>query len=505
MGKPMDWAKLLKHVSVILLIILTLQTLVGGGYLFFHTVVEMACVLIGLLMYVFASYTYPYSQNRFLLFLGSAYLFISILDFFHLITFSGMNVFPDFDTNVPTQLWIAGRMLEGISLFLIPIISERRFPLKSLNLLYGVFTLGSIVTIMRLNVFPTCYIEGVGLTGFKIGVEYLICLLIGGGMYFLWKRKEIIAPSVYMATMGSMTLTIVSELALTLYNTIGLWNMLGHIPKMISYYLLFWEVIVQGLETPYQHIFKELKEKNEQLEILNEKKNKFLGIVAHDLRNPLSIITMSSQVLHRSGTLDKKQISFLQRIKTSSEYMLQLVEELLDLTKIEAGHLHLNLQTSDIANIVENTVILNQTLAGDKNILLNYSYEPEISPVTLDPLKIEQVVNNLISNAIKYSYPGSQVKIGLTEDQNQVVLRIEDHGQGIPAEEMPLLFTPYAKISSKATAGEKSTGLGLAISRRIVDGHNGQIWAESQLGQGTTFYVTLPKHLTTAHVKSLTS
>lgn len=503
--KPMNVVFFMKQVFITLICILGLQLLTGGGYLFFHTVVETACVVIGLIMFFFARSTYSFSRNRYLLFLGWAYFYVAILDFFHLITFSGMGVFPGLTMNVPTQFWIAGRTLEGISLFLFPMIIVRPFPQRILNVVYGVLTGFGVLAIMRLKVFPVCYVDGVGLTTFKVGAEYGICILLGLGMYFLWKRKNLVPQSIFNVTMASMVCTIVAELIFTLYKTLDLWNILGHIPKIISYYLILWGVIIQGLEAPYQLIFKELKEKNQQLELLNDKKNKFLGIAAHDLRNPLSIITMSTQILQRSTNIDEKQTKFLQRIKTSSEYMLRLVEELLDLAKIEAGNMHLNLQIGDLANMIEHTVSLNQTLAGNKDIHLIYTYEQGIPPITFDPLKMEQVVNNLISNAIKYSHPGSNVHITLQQKSDQVMLKVEDHGQGIPAHELPMIFTPYAKISTQATAGEKSTGLGLSISLRIVEGHRGQIWVESELGQGTTFYVTLPIELTHCSKEGLTS
>lgn len=490
--KPIDLVSMLKQISIILICILGIQFLVGGGFLFFHAIVEMTCVVIGFLMFVFARCTYRFSQNHVLLFLGWAYCFISMLNFFHLITFSGMSVFPGLDLNPPTQFWVAGRFLEGVSFALFPIVSVRRLQEKYVAWSYGIFAALSILTIMRIKVFPVCYEDGVGITRFKITTEYMICLLIGVGIYFLWKRKDRIPRSVYTVVMASMVLTAISELIFTFFMTIDVWNIVGHIPKLISYYFILHGLIVNGLKEPYENIFKRLHDKNLELEELIEKKNKFFGIVTHDLRNPLSIITMSSQILQRSSGLEEQHAKFIQRIRGSSEYMLQLIDELLDLVKIEAGSFQLNLQSANIVRIVENTVTLNQPLAYEKGIQLHYSFEEEIPPVRIDPLKIEQVVNNLISNAIKYSYVGSRVNISLAQNGKQVVLQVADTGQGIPKEELPILFTPYAKISTQATAGEKSTGLGLSISRRIVEGHEGRIWVESEVGRGSTFYVSFP-------------
>ncbi len=238
---------------------------------------------------------------------------------------------------------------------------------------------------------------------------------------------------------------------------------------------------------------RELARKNAELERLNQQKNQFLGIAAHDLRNPLSAIMSYSEFLlaDLDDQLDEEQVEFLDVIHSSSEFMSQLINDLLDVAKIESGKLDLKLQPTDLAELVDSNVTLNRRLARDKEIELRLALE-DVPTVLVDPAKIEQVLNNLISNAIKYSPSGTVVDVRLSRQGDQVQLSVQDRGQGIPSEEMDKLFKPFSRTSVQTTGGETSTGLGLVIVKKIVDGHGGQINVESEVGEGTTFHVRLP-------------
>ena len=142
--------------------------------------------------------------------------------------------------------------------------------------------------------------------------------------------------------------------------------------------------------------------------------------------------------------------------------------------------------------MLELNVELNRLLAGRKQIDITLSKEEAIPTLRIDAAKIEQVLNNLISNAIKFSYPNSTVEVSVGKREGEVVVAVRDEGQGIPPAELERLFIPFENISVRSTAGENSTGLGLAIARRIVEGHGGQIWVRSQVGAGSTFAFSLP-------------
>jgi PAS domain S-box-containing protein len=239
----------------------------------------------------------------------------------------------------------------------------------------------------------------------------------------------------------------------------------------------------------------EIRQKNAELVELNEEKNRLLGMAAHDLRNPLSIVNTASAFLldDASRSLpEAKRTEFLRRINSGSRFMLKLIDDLLDVAKIEAGRLDLELREGDLCALIEENLTINRMLADNKSIRLDFAPESGLPPLRFDRAKIEQVLSNLVGNAVKFSTPGTAVTVQALRVDGSVVVSVRDQGQGIPAEELDQLFKPFGRTSVHGTAGEKSTGLGLAICRRIVEGHGGRIWAESELGKGSVFSFSLP-------------
>lgn len=239
---------------------------------------------------------------------------------------------------------------------------------------------------------------------------------------------------------------------------------------------------------------RELVKRTIELEKLNEQKNEFIGMAAHDLRNPLQVIDGYSRLLlgENFGPLTAQQREMVLAVSRNSDFMLKLITDLLHISRIDAGKLQLDLQPADIVELVRKNVQLNRLLAQEKEIDLRLSCKDEQLTLLIDTYKIEQVLNNLLQNAIKFSHPHTVVTVGLNRTDRGALISVQDQGQGIPAEEMDRLFKPFQKMSVRSTRGEPSTGLGLAIAKRIVVGHQGEIWAESQPGAGSTFYVKLP-------------
>ncbi|MGB0388639.1 MAG: sensor histidine kinase [Ardenticatenaceae bacterium] len=240
---------------------------------------------------------------------------------------------------------------------------------------------------------------------------------------------------------------------------------------------------------------RELAKKNAQLRQLNKQKNQFLGMAAHDLRNPLSgIMGFSEFLLQEPDLSSEEQQEFLQIIHQSSQFMLRLVNDLLSYSTVESGKLELRLEKTNLVAQIQRNVELNRVIAQQKGIQISFDHDQNLPAVLLDGPKIDQVLNNLISNAIKYSHPDTQIEVTLRQEDSQIVIAVQDQGQGIPADEVDKLFKPFQKTSVQSTAGEESTGLGLAIVKNIVQGHQGRIWVTSQVGKGSTFYISLPIH-----------
>jgi signal transduction histidine kinase len=246
--------------------------------------------------------------------------------------------------------------------------------------------------------------------------------------------------------------------------------------------------------------FKALRESQHQLMQtnttllgLNHQLNEFVGMAAHDLRNPLGVVIGFSKYLLRSeGTFSEQQRKFLSTIQSSTEFMLRLVDDLLDVSKIEAGELQLHLEPTNLCELVEANIRLNQVLAAEKQIDIQITCDPATPVIPADAHRVEQVLNNLLTNAIKFSHSGTNVEVTVSPSDDSVRLTVRDHGQGIPADELSKLFTPFGVTSVRSTAGEKSTGLGLMIAKKVIDAHGGRIKVESAPGMGSTFVVTFP-------------
>lgn len=238
---------------------------------------------------------------------------------------------------------------------------------------------------------------------------------------------------------------------------------------------------------------RKLAKQKAELERINEMKNQMLGMAAHDLRNPLSVIQALSSLLLEDEQFNEQQKKYLNEIHKSSEFMLRIIEDMLDISAIESGSVNLEKEETELVDFIERVISLNERAAGEKEINLQTDLPDKKIIVEIDPHKFEQVLNNLISNAIKYSPENTTVTAGVEETDSGIRLYVEDEGQGIPEEDIDKLFQPFANINVEATGGEKSTGLGLAITKKILDAHGYDIWVESEVGKGTTFFINLPR------------
>lgn len=239
---------------------------------------------------------------------------------------------------------------------------------------------------------------------------------------------------------------------------------------------------------------RELEIKNAELAKLNQEKNYFLGVASHDLRNPIgniiSLVHILEDELGDSLSLEMKEM--LQMMHDSGRDMLELLNNLLDVSKIESGSMNLNLKSDSIAGTIQKSINDNIRTANAKSIILDYNIADNIPQVAFDKIHLHQVLNNLISNAIKFSFGNTHVEIIVTQKGNEVVISVKDQGQGIPSNDIHRVFMPFARTSVASTNGEKSTGLGLTIAKRIVEAHGGNIWLSSEVGKGTTFFFSLP-------------
>ena len=236
----------------------------------------------------------------------------------------------------------------------------------------------------------------------------------------------------------------------------------------------------------------ELKHARQRLREMNDEKNEFMGIAAHDLRSPLNAVKGYSEMILEDGQIDPEQADLVRRIHEATERMVQMVQNLLDANRIERGEMKLNLAPTELTSLLGSVVETQRPRATAKQQTIHLQNETAPVTVIADPNVMVQVLENLVSNAVKYSPPGKNIFVRLKKESGAVRCEVQDEGPGLSAEDQKKLFGKFARLSAKPTGGEHATGLGLSIVKKMVEAMNGKVWCESEPGQGATFVVQLP-------------
>ncbi len=243
-----------------------------------------------------------------------------------------------------------------------------------------------------------------------------------------------------------------------------------------------------------KQVQKELKKNNIRLKKLDAEKNHLLGIAAHDLRSPLTSIAGYIDIIEYSLPKNsmEEQDEILKTLKMMVDYMLSLISDVLDYSKIASGKLEISKDVFDMIPFMDQTIHLNNILGAKKNIKVNANYSHKSLLLNADKNKLKQVMDNLLSNAFKYSEANTSVSVDIEILNNELKILVSDQGKGIPENEIGELFQPFKTTSVQSTGGETSTGLGLVSVKKIVETHGGQIWLDSEVGKGSVFTFTLP-------------
>jgi two-component system, sensor histidine kinase and response regulator len=239
--------------------------------------------------------------------------------------------------------------------------------------------------------------------------------------------------------------------------------------------------------------------RNDELTALNNEKNEFLGIVAHDLKNPLNaIMNMAEMMRSMSDDIDETmRMELLTHIVTSSERMFAIITNLLDVNALERGGFAFNLVAVNIATQAAFITDSHRARAESKGITLDFEQteqqESGTPTVRADETALQQILENLISNAVKFSPHGKNIFVRIKPSSEAVRVEIQDEGPGLSDDDKSKLFGKFARLSAQPTGGEHSTGLGLNIVKKMVEAMGGRVWCESELGRGAMFIVELPK------------
>jgi signal transduction histidine kinase len=483
-------------VSIVVLALLGFYLASLYSYLLFHSLAEIFSVVVACGIFMVAWNARRFLDNDYLLFLGIAYLFVAGLDMAHTLAYQGMGVFRGYTANLATQLWIASRYVESLSLLIAPLFLRRRLNTHIALLGYAVVFSLLLVSIFYWQIFPDCYLEGIGLTDFKKISEYIISLILATAIAMLLQRRAAFDPGVLRLLILAIAMTIAAELAFTRYASVyGLSNLIGHFFKLVSFYLIYKAIIATGLVKPYLLMFRDLKDSedalrqyNLELRARNEELDAFAHTVAHDLRNPLALIIGSARLLNSDDAhkLDKAIDERLQAIIQTAFKMSSIIDELLllaEVRKLKAQAVALEMGAI-VAEAQQTLAHLIESSAAEITV-------PDAWPAALGygPW-IEQVWINYINNSIKYGGQPPRLELGATRQPDGMVrFWVRDNGPGLAPEDQASLFTPFTRLDQVRATGY---GLGLSIVKRIVEKLDGQVGIESESGQGSTFFFTLP-------------
>jgi len=238
---------------------------------------------------------------------------------------------------------------------------------------------------------------------------------------------------------------------------------------------------------------RELANKSHQLEVASQHKSEFLANMSHELRTPLNAIIGFSEVLtdRMFGELNEKQEEYLRDIYASGTHLLSLINDILDLSKIEAGRMELELTDFDLPTALDSALTLVRERAGRRGIRLESTIDERLGEVRADERKIRQVILNLLSNAIKFTPEGGRIEVAAVPKDGPVEVSVSDTGVGIAPEDQEAVFEEFRQVGTSA-AKQEGTGLGLALCRKFVELHGGRIRVQSEVGRGSTFTFTIP-------------
>ncbi|MFW5975962.1 MAG: MASE3 domain-containing protein [Alkalispirochaetaceae bacterium] len=400
------------------------------NFLLFHSLAEMASIVIACALFFVAFHTRRYTQSDEFAVVGVAYLLVAVIDTLHTLAYEGMGVFPGHGSNLPTQLWVAARTFEAISLLGLPLLFQRRVRLGLF--VSGYILLGTAVLVAIFSgLFPVAYEEGVGLTPFKKTAEFVIIGILLGALYGLRRRRKEMSRTLFVLLSLSVAVTIVSEIAFVLYvDVYGLSNIVGHYLKVVSFYLIYAAIVRTSLISPFDLLFRNLRESEESLRKALKEQEVMAHEVNHRVKNNLalvsSLVRLQSSSCEECGGLDNLR----SRIDA-----IQLVHEELarsgDVMELDLAAYMRRLLRMVFDSLSESPVSVSVDAVGKGDERFKMSSKSAVS--------LGLVLNELATNALKHSFAGEAEEwfaVTLQEEGGEQYLRltIEHSGPPLPQE-----------------------------------------------------------------------
>ncbi|AOY75818.1 MASE3 domain-containing sensor histidine kinase [Clostridium formicaceticum] len=596
------------------------------NYVLFHTTIELLGVIIMLMMTMIVVNTYKFNNDHYLILLGTTYGFVAMWDLLHTLAYDGLGIFPMNTTNFATQLWIMARYIEGISILVatFSLRFNKKIKMSRLIVSYGFISVVALLSIFKWKVFPECFIEGSGLTIFKVISEYIITgMLVIAIIFMIYNRRYLDKKSFWLLIFSFM-FTIASEITLCYYESVqDAYMTIGHILKIISFYLIYRAIVEIELKSPYRklsyseeryrgvvelmpigicvHIeekitfvnpalckmldattgealigknildivhpadhplikdrMEEVKEGKvaasieerlvnlkgetvhaevtsrllpfgdkqgivaivrdlsvdkhaialekhiaykqkelQQSKKYQELKTEFFSNLSHEMRTPLNVIFGIVQLLELKveKIADNAIEKHIKSLKQNCYRMLKLINNLLDITKMDAGYFQVHLQNYNIVEIIEDIAMSIAPYAENNNITVLFDTNVEEKYMAIDLNGIERIMLNLLSNAIKFTERGGEISVNFWDRNKNVIIAVKDTGIGIPEEKLPFIFDRFRQVNKSFEKNQQGSGIGLSLVESLVKMHGGSIKVHSKIGEGTEFMISLPVKL----------
>lgn len=378
--------------------------------------------------------------------------------------------------------WLIGALLMSVAILVLELLDLLLLGIPFFQTMYSLteVSFGALLSVVILTIYRY---------GWPAGVSSTILMIVYRLYYLLYTEQTF--PSESYVVIRAFLFVVSTVMCLVL---VGVLKRDAQKSSYLEAERSIQEAHAKLLEDEVSQRTLELQAAIEQLKEMDRLKSDFINAVSHELRTPLSSIQGYAEFLEDrlAGELTAEQARFVCQIQGGAQRLRTLVDDLLDFARLQAGTFTLVMEQADLAAKIHDVIRSLYPAAAEKQLTLTCKIPQETLFLEMDAARIDQVLLNLLGNAIKFSCPGGQITIKATPGDDEVTVVISDTGLGIAPEHLPKLFTKFYQVDASSTRAHGGTGLGLAISRSIIEAHGGRIGVESTLGKGSTFWFTLP-------------